>query len=143
MHQFPKSRSVLWDRSTQTEPQILSSTCIVPPLYLSPFSVQSLLDELSSSDVTIERRAVVDRVEFLSKLDSDVLKRPLMRKALGHQSSILKIESNFYERRLEGREDECRRPAPYCSHADVGLTIPVTLRDRAEDEFVFDDLATE
>ena len=94
---FPNSRGILWDRTAISSTSLIKSGDVIPPLFISSESILSLLEELNTSDMTIERRATVEHKDILVAKEGN---SPVhMRSIVGSHTSVLKLDGTFFEER--------------------------------------------
>ena len=94
---FPNSRGILWDRTAISSTSLIKSGDVIPPLFISSESILSLLEELNTSDMTIERRATVEHKDLLVVKEGN---SPVhMRSIIGSHTSVLKLDGTFFEER--------------------------------------------
>ena len=112
---FPHSRGILWDRTAISSVSFIKSGDVIPPLFISSESILSLLEELNSTDVTIERRAIIEHINLLVAKEGN---SPVpMRSIIGSHTSVLKLDGNFFE---EQRHSSM--------NSESSLTIPISPR---------------
>lgn len=127
--EFPNNRDVLWDRSTISDVSYVKAVDVIPPLYISAASVQSILEELSSTTTTIERTAVVQHVSELDSRQSS--SHSPLKSIIGLHSSVLKVDGNFFEnQRHNSTNSEC------------SLTIPISPRKLSDFGLLFEKDST-
>lgn len=120
--EFPYSRGILWDRTAISQSRIVKAADVIPPLYISAVSVLSMLDELSSTDLTIERRAYAHHVNLLDKKESS--SQIPLKSMIGSHKSVLKIDGNFFDeqkQRESNTESSVTIPISRCGLSDFGL----------------------
>jgi hypothetical protein len=128
--EFPNSREVLWDRSTISQSHFIKAADVIPPLYISAVSVLSMLDELSSTDLTIERRAYAYHVNSLDKKESS--SQIPLKSIIGSHKSVLKIDGNFF--------DEHKQKA---TNTESSVTIPISRCGLSDFDLSFDKDSTQ
>lgn len=127
--EFPNNRDVLWDRSIISDVSYVKAVDVIPPLYISSASVLSILEELSSTNTTIERTAVVQHVSDLDSRQSN--SHSPLKSIIGLHSSVLKVDGSFFEnQRQSNTSSEC------------SLTIPISPRQLSDYGLLFEKDST-
>ena len=122
---FPRSRGILWDRTAVSSACFIKAGEVIPPLFISSNSILSLLEELSSTDATIERRAVAEHVNQLVATEGN---SPVtMKSIIGSHASILKMDDG----QRQGNND-----------AESCLTIPISPRPMSDFSLSFEREST-
>lgn len=126
---FPSSRGILWDRTAVSNAYFIKAMDVIPPLFLSSVSVLSLLDELSSTDITIERRAVAEHLSLLEIAEGN--RHSPIKSIIGAHTSVLKIDGNFFDDQKQNSmtSESC-------------LTIPISSRPMSDFSLAFDKDST-
>jgi hypothetical protein len=119
---FPNSRNVLWDRTTVTGIQILKAGDVIPPLLISALSVRTLLDELSSTDTTIERKVIAESKNNLNKETNSQIS---LKSVVGSHNSVFRVDGNPFDSTLNQM------------HMESCLTIPISPRPLTDFELAF------
>ena len=116
---FPSSRGILWDRTAISNACYIKAGDVIPPLFLSSVSVLSLLKELSSTDITIERRAMCEHLSMLGLTEGS--SHIPIKSIIGSHTSVLKIDGNFFEDQKQNNmtSESC-------------LTIPISPRPMSD-----------
>ena len=138
--EFPSNRKEMWDRSpianddgTLTSTTITSSD-VIPPVYLSAAAIRSLLEEMMSSvDTNFERKAYVEMLSGLSQLDRDFFdhSHSAVKSMLVKHASILRIDdmNDGISRSVGGDLGAAMTAA--------ALTIPISSRHDTDTELLF------
>lgn len=109
---FPNNRSILWDRTLISGVYCINAVDVIPPLHISAVSIFSILEELQTTETTIERRALIQHISLLD--DQYSRSQFPFRSIIGSHTSVLKIDANL-ERKNETHSESC-------------LTIPIFRR---------------
>ena len=140
---FPNSRSILWSREPTGKPHYIHAEEVMPPLYLSPSAMSSLVESCSRD--ADDRARMTERVasivpveevlaETIGTREGDYFQGP-WKTMLGSSAYVIKLSEN-----LDGASQHMSSlvgPA-----VNSKLTIPVMLRSDWEDTLVFDKEST-
>ena len=113
--EFPNNRSILWDRTFIRELSCINAIDVIPPLHISANSTFSILEELHSTETTIERRAFIQHISLLDCHHSQ--SRFHHKSIIGSHTSVLKIDACFFD---QERQND--------AHSESCLTIPIFRR---------------
>lgn len=126
---FPNTRDILWDRTAINKVCLLKAVDVIPPLYISAVSVLSILEELNSTDTTIERRAVAQHINQLDKKQSS--SQIPFKSIIGSHTSVLKIDGNFFEEQRQSAKN-----------TESSVTIPISPRSLSDFGLSFEKEST-
>ena len=122
---FPRSRGILWDRTSVSSACFIKAVEVIPPLFIGSNSILSLLEELSSTDATIERKVVAEHVNELVATEGN---SPVtMKSIIGSHASILKMDDS--QRHGNTGSESC-------------LTIPISPRPMSDFSLPFEREST-
>ena len=133
---FPISRSVLWDRTTCENPRYVRSKDIIPPIYLSPSSIKSLLDNCLNASVNGESvlnlRLCVQEIADIGKSTSlSLFNQSPWRTILGTNSYVMEIES-------ESKIHDSDNKSAFGKDLESSLNIPISVRQSMGDNLLFE-----
>ena len=136
--EFPSNRTEMWDRSPIanddgiTTSTTITSSDVIPPVYLSAAAIRSLLEEMMTSvDTNFERKAYVEMLSGLGQMDRDFFDHAhsAVKSMLVKHASILRIDdTNGIPRTEEG---------DLAAAATAALTIPISSRIDTDTELLF------
>lgn len=113
--EFPNNRSILWDRTLISGVYWINAIDVIPPLHIPAVSIFSILEELHTTETTIERRALIEHISLLD--DQHSRSQFQYRSVIGSHTSVLKIDANFFD---QERKNE--------THSELCLNIPIFRR---------------
>lgn len=143
---FPIARGVLWDRTSVESPRYLRPSDVVPPIYVSPSAIKSLLESClnttaigltdkstSSYSSSIERLLSVKPIRQFDKYTRNGL--PLFS-----QSPWRAIvgPSNYVTQISDSVDTPPASKVPFGKGVDSILSIPISCRTDVGDGLLFD-----
>ena len=140
---FPNSRRILWSREPTGKPHFIHSADVMPPLYLSPSAMVSLVDSCDRSST--ERAKTMDRVASIVPVRDvlDALPKETgyfqgpWKTVLGNTSYVIELSDKSDGSSLLGSTSNLVGPA-----VNSNMTIPVSFRADWADSLDFDQDST-
>lgn len=111
-----------YNRSPIEVVQFIRSMDVIPPLYFCTTSIFSLLNDLSSTDTTIQRRTTA--MSFSEKESND----QTLKSVIGFHTSVLKVDKNIDDD-MDG-------------NTELSLSIPISPRPLTDSKLIFQKDAT-
>lgn len=140
---FPNSRSILWSREPTAKPHYIHAEEVMPPLYLSPAAMSSLVESCG--------RSAEGGARATEKVASIVPVEEVLDETIGTREGEYfqgpwktMLGSSAYVLKLSDKADSASQPMSSLVGPAVNsnLTIPVMLRSNWEDTLVFDEDST-
>ena len=137
---FPINRGVLWSREPTAKPHYVHAREVVPPLFVNPKSMSSLLKGCAQSNVNnVEKSVTIVPVQEVveSARSDDVLHQRQWKTWLQNSTYALTLSED------ENDPQFGRNSSTLCGPTvNSNLTIPVSCRSSWKDDLTFDKETT-
>lgn len=139
---FPNSRSILWSREPTAKPHYINAEDVMPPLFLSPSAMISLVESCSKS---VGNAKVVEKVASIVPVGNVLEDSSRAREGdFYHGPWRTLLGNSAYVINLSDIADSTAQPMSSLVGPSVhsNLTIPIILRSDWEDSLDFDKDST-